>query len=101
MATERAKVNTTRRVKLTNVRANGTRVTSLGGGESITWQMTTSPEVGEGTVIDSGSGTYESNQRYWYDDTTMPATPQTLFVHWTVVKSGATERFMSVIRVTR
>lgn len=80
-------------VKLTDVET-GYPVTALGGGESITYQVTTSPIEGEGTVLASGSGTHDTRVPYkgtWYARYTLPATAQVVHLHWTVVYGGNTD----------
>ena len=100
MAREQATVGETRTIKLVNLKIQGTRITSVTGGESVTYAITTSPTVGAGTTLASGSGTYDTNRKIWSASVTMPATAQTIYVHWTVVKSGNTRRFKSIIEVT-
>lgn len=97
-----AYVSTTRRIELQDLKSTGALVTTLEPGESIAWQMTDSAAYGEGTVLDSGSGTHDSRTAFagtWYANVSLPATKQTVHIHWVVSIDGADEYFKDAIVV--
>lgn len=89
-----AYVNETRYIYLNDVELDDVAVTTLGVGESITYVLSNNA----GTVLGSGSGTHVSAGD-WRASVTMPATGQTVHVHWTIVKGGATGYEHDVIYV--
>jgi hypothetical protein len=82
-------VGTTKRLKLDDLALNGTAVTTLGGGESVVWELLNAA----GTVVDTGVGVHSSGGD-WYADVELPATAGRYRIRWTVTKGGSVEFFL-------
>ena len=90
-------IGSTWRFRLKGVKqANGTPVTALGGGESITIELVTT----KGVSLGVSAGTHDAaNPGTWYADVTLPSTPGIIIVKWNVVKAGATGKYRNNLKV--